>query len=475
MLKPDTEPKDELAARWEVNFAEWRSHMGQHPVNFPNDLLVVASGVDGGHQGALRRYMGHVLLEDMRRFRMRGDMEAVKDAQGEWTAPPFGQPPLQVSAARVAHLQDTHALPIIEQVFPFEISTHADDSETPTLKGFVLRMRNVFTQGHPPTNQSDIEQDWIYFQERGGGDELTPMVVLVVLDEQEGVGIPAYDAWSRFRLVIPMIPVSLIYQKYQDPEMATGLPHYKDYVWPLTTPYPDFQPEDPTVSPTTVVMAGDPIAVTHNNRFLYIFSSTGEFPPVCLWFDKKFGHKDGWATSEPYTAPQLPVQPPAIQPHLLHTEPLDTGQEYHSADLMSTRSLGWHWERFGDTLISPNNITLDNLADPDGFALAGTYETAYVPIDQYRGRYTHLSERRAVVATEGDVLRMLAGHFEGDVEHTVEQCLFYPHYEVYSTLMADQVGGAFGWPMSCRRATRIFMIVLHCIITSRRGTPMSIG
>lgn len=70
MLSSNPERTEDVSARWDMRFVGWRTNPGLHEPSVGSDGVLVASGVDGRMNGTLRRYLGHILLEDIRRAPM---------------------------------------------------------------------------------------------------------------------------------------------------------------------------------------------------------------------------------------------------------------------------------------------------------------------------------------------------------------------------------------------------------------------
>lgn len=374
MIKRDAATNEE-AVRWGTDFRTWQSHMGVSPVSVPSDLVLTATGVDGRTTNGVRRYMGNVLVEDAKRLPLRADMFA-STASGT----PLSRQ-LRISAERVAQSLIAGNT-VVHQVFPFEVSRHSTTAGGLTWRGFVVRLAPVLRMGLSDTSGSDVNFS----------SPTRPFVVLLVLADNEDTTLSASE--SRFRLVLPLTPVSRIYTRDGS---GTGLPHYKDY--DSVTTFPNFTPEDGSAA-TTPIYCSDPITVDHNNRFIHLFSTTGEFQPVILWYDTRYG---------------------------LLGESTNT--------LMSTRSSGWHWERFGAVVGTPANPSaVVETGVGTGSSLARVYDFAYRFRDLYRFRRTAVSERvRPAISNATRSLQWDGAHYSA-TDDIVEQCLHYPVYDALATI-----------------------------------------
>jgi hypothetical protein len=212
-------------------------------------------------------------------------------------------------------------------------------------------------------------------------------------------------------MILPLIPVHRIYPRNPTEVPPQGIPHYKDYSTSGSN-FPTFRPEDGSAA-TTPVYANDDIQVTSNSRFIYIFSTTGEFEPITIWADLTYGATDLIA---PYDQPTN----------------------------MSGRSAGWHWEKFGSVLPKPGTMTT-TVSPTAGLSLAGNYEFAYRYRDTYRNRWSPLSDRKSVTMSSASTIQMNSIRYTSAddpryAEWNVELALHYWGYDLWGTFV-DTVGG----------------------------------
>lgn len=361
---------------WFVNYSDWQSYMGVTPENAPEGVLVAAVGVDGRERDTLKRHMGHVLLDDLKRAAMRADMLA--------QSLPGTNPLLQFwfSAERCALLEAQGLDPIL-QVEPFEISRHSS-VVAENVRGFVLRMRQVLRKG------SDESGANVTFSEG------RPFIALAILSDHADAPL---DDESRWRFILPLKPVSRLYDAAGGgSSVFVGLPHYND-----GNP-PNFAPADGSAA-TTPIYADDPVTVVSDARFVYLYSTTGEFTPVTLWFDTEYG---------------------------LQLENFNF--------LMSNRSPGWHWEHLGVVLPQPLAPS-QAVSAPAGLSSDNWYEFAVRYVDTYRNRYTAMSPRISWDAAINET-RGVFGTIPSTVSAQVEQACNYDAYQFYVTVGATQVGGS---------------------------------
>ncbi len=263
MLLLNKEQDREIPARWSMNAAGWQSNMGIAPTAVPSGLLIVASGVDGREQGSIRRYLGHTLLEDPRRVAMTAGSDPAVSS-------------LTFSAERVAETLDAGNA-VIEDIYPFQISNHDTEGEVKPIRGFVVRMRNVLRSGVWVYDVADNDINWM-------PDDDRPFLGLLLLNEESDPG----PVDSKFQFVVPLTPLrELGAREFAD--LPAYLPHYYDQYLPNFTMVDWFK----QAGPSTPIFCENPITVSHNGRFLYVASTTGEFEPLTLWYDKGYGITGG--------------------------------------------------------------------------------------------------------------------------------------------------------------------------------------
>lgn len=369
MFLPRPVKLEESKGRWWTPFVNWMSYMGIAPESAKEDLVLVASGVDGTEKDTIRRHRGFVLLEDLKRASMRPTVYATDLS---------GVQPLWYSAERVAGLVSQEAL---LQVEPFEISKHSSTPDE-SLRGFVIRTRQVLRKN------TDTASSNVLFTDPSA---TKPFIALVLLQGDETAEI---SSTSRFAFVVPLKPVSRWYMHDGVSTPASALPHYNDEA------FPDFTPGDGSAA-TTPIYCEDKIGVGFNQRFLYIWSTTGEFEPVTLWYDPEYGSL------------------------LLAGE--GKGQ-------MSNRSLGFHWESHGVTLPKPARGTV-GATNTGGLSLLNkSYDFAHRFVDSYRNRYSKLSDRLGYLFASLGNRREYGGTRYNTVADDTELSANYDSYFMYGTI-----------------------------------------
>lgn len=362
----------ETDGAWLQSYIDWQSYLGVTPESAPESTVLAAVGVDGRERDSIKRSLGHILLDDLKRGPMRADMLP----QASTGTPLSSQ--LFFSAERCALAKAAGHDPLL-QVEPFEISRHSS-TVSDNIRGFVVRMRQVLRKG------SDASGSNVSFSED------RPFIALVCLSDHADAPL---DSASRLRLIIPLKPVSRLYNATGTSSPYTGLPHYTDGL------FPNFAPVDGSAA-TTPIYCDDPVTVVTNDRFIYLFSQSGEFDPVTLWFDLNYG---------------IQIE----------------GQNF----LMSTRSPGWHWEHLGHVLDKPVIPTQAGSATA-GFSTVNKYEFATRYVDTYRNRYTAMSDRILWDSTVANDTVSLFGTIPATAALRTEQACNYDAYQLFGTVT---VGG----------------------------------
>jgi hypothetical protein len=461
MIKSGSISNSETAVRWEQNFQNWKSWMGAAPLNVPSSFVLGAVGVDGRFKNTLRRYYGHTLLEDICRAPLPADFRDYGEAR---ITPAVVTDPYASSCIAASPPFGADA---IKQVEPFVITAHDTEDPQRRIRGFVVRIASNLIQGGD--NTEDLLMTDLDGVGWGGDNHIVALLVYPPDAEDEE---PRADE-SRFRLVVPLLPSYQIFYRdgqaynytpdqgnYPRDFYPKGLTHYYDW-----DGFPGSLPSDFTfgshgaistsLTTSRVLPANYPISVTHSDRFIYIASKNGNFKPVTIWYDRDFQIEPG-------------------------DDPEDASDPYVTGG--STRSIGWHWERFGPCLTQDDlsgayedddsNQLGDDFATTSGLMLQGYYQLAHRFVDNYRGRYSPLSKRYQIqsVPSTGQyaveyhvtlpgltLLQSYSSALSGRApvagntfeppgnEPTVLTALGYDRVELFSTLAGvDAPGGTLG-------------------------------
>lgn len=377
MFIPQGQNRTEVPGRWWLPMVNWQSYMGIAPEAANESTVLVASGVDGREKDVLRRSLGFVLLEDLKRRPMRPSIYPVDLT---------GVQPLWYSSDRVDALTTAGSDPIL-QCEPFEISRHSATAAD-TLRGFVVRTRQTLRLN------TDVAGSNVNFSED------RPYIALVLVNDNSADPI---GTTSRFSYVVPLVPVSRWYKQDVGDPFGVDLPHYTD------DRFPNFNPADGS-TPTTPIYANDEVVVSFNQRFIYLWSTTGEFEPITLWYDTSYG--------------------------FIPTFGGGSGQ-------MSNRSLGFHWEKHGVVIPEATQGAIGSTDSGTGLTLAGTYQLAYRWVDSYRNRYTTLSQRQTATVSANDRFQFYGVKYS-DVAKDTELTANYDAYQVFCTLKGDATIGKQG-------------------------------
>lgn len=398
-FRPTAPTPQEVNGRWRYNFAPWSMHYGVHPNVAPDRFLLGAVGVDGRVQGVLRSFPGMIFMESTSRRRV----PFYNSSPTAYAVTLFPRP-------TTTWWQNTYPFenPFAE-VYPFEIGTHGDATDK-TLKGFVFRIYDSTGGFTPDAAAHYVIAIVTYWDEEGthSGRNLRDQ-------------LSATD--SRFSLVLPRVPEAVLLETpsaYWGTDPVSPVRHYND-LSPHKTAVPQF------VQYAKCIVADDPIRVTYNARFLYIFSTTGEFDPITIWYDDN--------------------------------------ADYYS----STQSPNWHWEKMGPVIEGwggePQTDTPTVGASSSGWARPAVtstghnyYSLQYRLYDNFRNRWTRLSNRAEFTidkstTTRPDLTFNLArwnaagntvtagGIYTGIDYRDFEAYLNYLHYDFVSSLAGDEPGG----------------------------------
>lgn len=366
-------PKDypvEEMGQWRHKTLGWSSQMEVAPSASEDDQYLFAVGVDGREVGELRSDLGHLLLEDICR-----------------THPVY----FDGTSSGTTNYRDATYTQILQAV-PFSISAHAVDG---TRKyGFVCRWRGTgnFGQTDQPAH--------------------TPLLALWVFDS--AVIDSALSDTGRMRLILPRTPSRDIVGATDANGHANDsrLRQYNDkgFYDGGGGGYPDRG---------RLIACNSDIIVSHNDRFIYIFSTTNEFTPIVMWYNSD----DAGATPLHFSSAQNP---------------------------------GWHWEIMGpnqpaDPATSKFSVTYSTDA---GWAYGGSppyyYSQTFRLWDLFRNRWTKIypdDHDSSGQIADLKSMSMTLSRYDSAAIHAsdVEIAMFYRNIEVYSTLgsLRESIKGSF--------------------------------
>jgi hypothetical protein len=421
MIHLAKEKSEEYPVHWDVNFRAWQSRMAIDPSNEEADILTFASGVDGRYEGALRRYQGHRLLEDPRRQPMLPFTgESVVGLQ-------WGLHGVVFSAEKTAEILEAGNSVLLDME-AFEITAHDRSRPDRKIKGWVCRLEpSALRRATLYLESSPL--DLRYLEDVPAQDigwrSTDPVLAILVYDPT------SEPEHSKLRFVLPMTPTRVQPFDFESegPPLNPGDDLYYQWLYSFpNTLHHYFDPWIPLESDgfslwdtySSPIHLADPIKVTSNERFVYVWSSTSEIDPLVLWHDQQFGN----------------LSPPD-----------DGDLTARHVVGMSVRSPGWHWEWLGVRLPEPT-LTSDDVRPGeeevgmpyDGLALGGSYGVAYRWIDSYRGRYTRRSPiiQHAALLDQTIQIEFPIPEAYADKQ---ELALFYDRYQVYSSLSQAGKGG----------------------------------
>lgn len=555
MLRSGISKTRPVDVQWDTDFFQWKSYMGGHPSAMPSDTVVLASGVDGRYSGCIRRYPGHLLLEDMRRLPMLGDLydaeSTAADLRSSLDLPTwFRDDTVTIGSLSWKHLAyvvsairaSNPNVDTIAQVLPFTMNIKSQDSTTKAVSGFVIRLHTYALSYAIPDESNttdyagDIDPDnGLTNWSRTTENEPDYFVaVLLYVPSTDG----EYTEWSNFRLVVPLTPV---YAEHAlpDTEAVSGLPlcrramwvqlpHYADNAplthptddWPWMTFYEqtavvsstaqaggastitlnagDTAADDyyngmriaitsgigsgqvryisdyvssskvatvseawstppaassgysifPVPSRSSLVYANEPVTISCDGRFLNIFSTTGEFKPLTVWFDDQY-----YGCPDPTKVTGVGLNP---------TTGGTTPYTYADIDdprycwMTAPRAYGWHWESHGFPCYLWNPLAKTAVHTLTGATRAGyatsskQYTTAYRFWDAYRNRYSSVSAPASIVlgGSDNSFYSLLPiAPYEWDKWAALEDAtetqqivrarnhrlLLFPYYQLYTT------------------------------------------